>query len=46
MSSPIEGHLRLSIRYAKALAETINVIVHAKFPEIVRIDQSRNASMS
>ena len=46
MSSPMKGHLRLSIRYAKALAETINVIVYATFPEIVRIDQSRNVSMS
>ena len=46
MSSPMKGHLRLSLRYAKALAETINVIVYAKFPEIVRIDQSRNVTMS
>ena len=46
MPSPMKGHLRLSIRYAKALAETINVIVYAKYPKTVSIDQSRNVSIS
>ena len=46
MSKSMKGHLRLSIRYAKALAETINVIVYAKFPELVSIDQSRSVNIS
>ena len=38
MSKSIKGHVRLSIRYANALTETINVIVHARFPEILTVD--------
>ena len=46
MSKSIKGHVRLSIRYSEALKETINVIVYAKFPEILSIDQSRNVTIS
>ena len=42
----MNGYVRLSIRYAKALPETINVIVYAKFPELVSIDKSRNVTMT
>ena len=34
MSKSMNGHVRLSIRYAKALAETINVKVYAKISRI------------
>ena len=46
MSKSIKGHVRLSIRYAKALTETINVIVYAKFPEILTVDQSRKVTIT
>ena len=46
MSKSISGHVRLSIRYAKALEETINIIVYAKFPELLSIDQTRNVTLS
>ena len=42
MTSSINGHVRLTVRYAKALPETINILVYAKFPELVKIDQARN----
>ena len=32
MTSSIKGHVRLTIRYAKALPATINILVYAKFP--------------
>ena len=46
MSKSIKGHVRLSIRYGKALTETINVIVYAKFPEILTVDQSRKVTIT
>ena len=46
MSKSIKGHVRLSTRYAKALTETINVIVYARFPEILTLDQSRKVSIT
>ena len=42
MSKTIKGHLKVSIRFSKALAETINVLVYGKFPEILTIDHTRN----
>ena len=42
MSNSNEDHVGLSNRFAKALTETINVQVYAKFPELVTIDQTRN----
>ena len=44
--SSIKGHVRLSIWYAKALTETINVIVYARFPEILTVDQSRKVTVT
>ena len=44
MSKSIKGHV--SIRYAKALTETINVIVYARFPEILTVDQSRKVTVA
>ena len=46
MSKSMKGYLRLSIRNAKALAEMINVIVYAKFPELVSIGQTISVNMS
>ena len=41
MTSSPSGHIRLNVRFAEALKETINIIVYAKFPEIVKIDHTR-----
>lgn len=46
MAKSDTGHVRLSIRFATALADTINIIVYAKFPEILKIDQSRNVTIT
>ena len=46
MSKSPRGRVRLSVRFSKALAETINIIVYAKFPEIMTIDQARNVNVS
>ena len=46
MSKSPMGRVRLSVRFSKALAETINIIVYAKFPEIMTIDQARNVNVS
>ena len=46
MTKPAKGHVRLSMRFATAIEETINVIVYAKFPEIMSIDKARNISVS
>ena len=44
MSKPIKGHIRLTMRFAKALSETINIIIYGKFPETLSIDHSRNVT--
>ena len=46
MSKSLTGRVRLSVRFSKALAETINIVVYAKFPEIMSIDQSRNVNVT
>ena len=46
MSKSPKGRVRLSVRFSKALAETINIVVYAKFPEIMSIDQSRNVNVT
>ena len=46
MTRSNSGYVRLSIRYAKALPETINVMVYAKFPELVTIDHTRSVNLS
>ena len=42
LSKSKSGHVRINASFASPLQETINVIVYAKFPEIISIDQSRN----
>ena len=37
------GHVRFSLRFDTALPEIINIIVYAKFPEILKVDQNRLA---
>ena len=44
MSKSIKGHIRLTMRFAKALSETINIIIYGKFPESLTVDHSRNVS--
>ena len=46
MSKSPSGRVRLSVRFSKALSETINIIVYAKFPEMMTIDQSRNVNVT
>ena len=43
MSKPIKGHIRLTMRFTKALSETINII-YGKFPKTLSIDHSRNVT--
>ena len=45
MSKPIKGHIRLTMRFAKALSETINIIIYGKFPETLSIDHIRNVTL-
>ena len=41
-----KGQTRLSIQFFEALAATTTVIVYAKFPAMLQIDQSRNVLVS
>ena len=36
------GNLKLEARFEKPLDETINILVYANFPSLMRIDQTRN----
>ncbi|MEW8547028.1 MAG: hypothetical protein AB2693_26230 [Candidatus Thiodiazotropha sp.] len=36
-----KGHCRLELKFAKALPESVTVIMYATFPEVLCIDQSR-----
>ena len=46
MAKSPRGRVILSVRFSKSLGETINIIVYAKFPEIMTIDQARNVNVS
>ena len=46
MTKAAIGHVRLSVRFASAITETINIIVYAKFPEVMNIDKARNVTVS
>jgi len=37
-----QGNIRLDLKFAQALASTINVIAFAEFENILEIDRSRN----
>jgi hypothetical protein len=37
------GSLRIQVRFKKALATTINILVYCEFDKIIEIDESRNA---
>ena len=45
MSNLMKGHLKVNMRFAKALDETINVLVYGKFPETLTIDHTRNVNI-
>ena len=45
MSKSQAGHVRINVSFATSLSETINVVVYAKFPEMISIDQSRNVKI-
>lgn len=36
------AHCRLELRFSKALPESVTLVMYGKFPEILRIDQSRS----
>ena len=44
MSKSMKGHLKVNMRFSKALAETINVLVYEKFPKTLTIDHTRNVN--
>ena len=44
-SKSMKGHLKVGMRSSKALAETINVLVYGKFPEILTRDHTRNVNI-
>ena len=46
MSKSPSGRVRLSVSFSKILFETRNIIVYAKLPEIMSIDQSRNVNVT
>jgi hypothetical protein len=35
-------HCRLELRFARALPESVTLIMYGKFPEILKINQSRS----
>ena len=45
MSKSTSGHVRININFGSPLVETINILVYAKFSEILSIDQSRNITI-
>ena len=38
MSQEMKGHVRLNIRFPSTLAKPINVIIHMRFPDILKND--------
>lgn len=42
ISLPRRGHTRLIMKFKKALEESVNVIMYARFPRVIQIDESRN----
>ena len=40
-SQPRTGHTRLTVKFGEALKESATLIIYAKFPKVVKIDQSR-----
>lgn len=42
---PEKGHTRLELRFGTALPETCTVIVYAKFPALMKVDESRNVTI-
>ena len=46
MSKPIKGHVKLSLRFASVLDIAINVLVYARFPDVLSTDQSRQVTLS
>jgi hypothetical protein len=41
-SLPRRGHTRLILKFKKPLKESVNVLIYARFPRIMKIDQTRN----
>lgn len=42
LPKPRKGHTRITVSFAEALSESVNLILYAKFPERVMIDAARN----
>ena len=45
MSKSMNRHHKVNMRFSKALAETINVLVYAKYPETLTINHTRNVNI-
>ena len=45
MTKSMKGHLKIGMRFSKALAESINVLVYGKFPETITIDHTRSVNI-
>lgn len=43
---PRKGHTRLEVKFAKALPESVNLIICASFPTVLELDASRNVIQS
>jgi len=39
---PKRGNTRISVKFAKALPEAMNLIIYGKFPTVLKIDAARN----
>ena len=46
MTKPKKGHVSLNLGFSEAIDKSINVIVYAKFPDVVERDQSRKVRLS
>ena len=46
MSKSIKGHVRLSVKFGSSLPMTITILVYSKFPEVMRIDNTRKVDLA
>ena len=42
---PKQSHIRIEAKFSKPLEESVNMLVYAKFPTCLKIDQARNVVM-
>jgi hypothetical protein len=39
------GNLRISVKFSESLKQTVNMILYGEFPDLIRIDETRNIIM-